>query len=139
MASPTRDMVRRAQERLEEWTLDGRDRAYEAFFEGADAALRDEELRLLDRIDSDLTRRGEPGLWGTDEYGIAAGDNVGGPQVVCTYHPEIPAEGYRGAGSLDEATREELNDLLWDYCERVAALVEADLDAFLGESRGDDR
>lgn len=131
-----RTAVRSAREHLEEWTFAARDRAFEEFFEGSDPVLSDEELALLDRIDSDLTRRGESGLWGADEYGIVAGNalEAGEPSVVCTYHPEIPYEGYRGEESLDEATREELNDKLWDYCERVADHVEDEFEEFREES-----
>jgi len=128
-----RETVQSVRERLEEWTVDARDRAYGELFEGADAVLTDEELRLLDRIDSDLTRRDGSGLWGADEYGIVAGSELGadGPRVVCTYHPEIPYEGFRGEDSLSESTREEFNDVLWEYCERVAAIIQDYLDAFL--------
>jgi len=135
MATPDteRAQLRRARTHLDEWTSRARDRAYAEFFEGPSPELTDEELRLLDRIDSDLTRRGGGGLWGTDEYGVVTGEVRGEkrPRVVCTYHPEIPYDGFRGEESLDEATREELNDVLWDYCERVAELLEEELDAFL--------
>ncbi|WP_255152464.1 DUF7539 family protein [Halorarius halobius] len=136
--SPTtddRETVRRARARLDEWVFEARDRAYAELFEGTDAAVSDAELRLLDRIDSDLTRRGEPGLWGVDEYGLVEGGvfDAGEPRVVCTYHPEIPYEGYRGEESLDEPTREQLNDALWEYCERVAALLQSEVDAFVDE------
>jgi hypothetical protein len=129
----SREDVRRARERLDSWTFDARDRAYSELFEGPDSALTDEELRMLDRVDSSLTRQEGDGLWGADEYGIVTG-GAGGreqPRVVCTYHPEIPYEAVRGEGSLDESTREEFNDVLWDYAERVAAILQADLDAFL--------
>lgn len=134
---PDRELVRRVREELDEWTFDARDRAYAALFEGADAVVTEEERRLLDRIDSDLARRSGEGLWTADEYGVVAGGASGadGPRVVCIYHPEIPDEGYRGAESLDEATREELNDVLWEYAERVAGLVQADVDAFLRRAR----
>jgi hypothetical protein len=133
-ATTSRERVQRAREQFEEWTFDARDRAYAELFEGADPVLTDEELQLLDRIDSALTRQNGRGLWGTDEYGTVAGDALGAaqPRVVCTYHSEIPSEGFRGEKSLGEATREELNGALWDYCERVAAIVQSDLDAFLG-------
>ncbi|MFD1647874.1 DUF7539 family protein [Haloarchaeobius litoreus] len=128
-----RETVRRARERLPEWTYEARDQAYTELFEGPDAALTDAELGELDRIDSDLTRRGEPGIWGADEYGIVhdGGVEPGELGVVCTYHPEIPYEGFRGEESLDEASREQYNDVLWTYCERVATYIQTDLDAFL--------
>lgn len=128
-----RETIRAARERLDEWTFEARDRAYGELFEGEDAALDEAEISLLDRIDSDLTRRGEPGIWGDDEYGIIAGGvfDSDRPRVVCTYHPEIPFEGYRGEDRLDEPERDRLNEVLWEYCERVAALVEDELDAFV--------
>lgn len=132
-STTSREIVRRAREQLEDWKFDARDRAYTELFEGANAVLTDEELRLIDHIDSDLTRQGESGLWGADDYGIVVGGGLEAEeaQVVCTYHPEIPYEGYRGERSLSESTREELNDVFWDYCERVAAFIQEDLDAFL--------
>jgi hypothetical protein len=128
-----RETVRRARERLDEWTYDARDRAFSELFEGADAAVTEEELALLDRIDADLTRRGEVGLWGADEYGVVVSGTPDAEElrVVCTYHPKIPFEGFRGEESLEESTREEFNDLLWDYCERVARHLQRDLEAFL--------
>ena len=138
-ANVGRESVRRAREHLEEWKFEARDRAYDERFDGPDAVVTDEELQLLDRIDSDLTRRSGEGLWDADEYAIvlAGGADAGDARVVCTYHPEIPYEGFRGEESLSEATREELNDVLWDYAERVATLVEADLETFLQTSRSE--
>lgn len=135
-SDPHREMLRRARERLEEWKFDARDRAFSELFEGDDAVLSEPELRLLDSIDSELTRRGGSGLWGADEYGIAAPGVLGVDEarIVCIYHPEIPYEGYRGEESVDEATREELNDVLWEYAERVASLMQDDLDAFLRDA-----
>ncbi|HKL28066.1 MAG TPA: hypothetical protein VJ898_02245 [Natrialbaceae archaeon] len=132
-----RTLLRRAREQLDAWTYEARDRAYTEFFEGPDRVLSDEELALLDRIDSDLTRRTGDGLWGGGEYGIVDGgaSDEDGAQVVCIYHPEIPYEGYRGEESLDESTREELNDVLWEYSERVASLIQAELDAFVRAHR----
>lgn len=127
-----RAIIRSAYEHFEEWKFAARDQAYTELFEGPNAVLTDEELQLLDRIDSDLTRQGSGGLWGADEYGIVLGVfGAEEPRVVCTYHPEIPYEGYRGTDSLSEATREELNDVLWDYCERVAEIIQDELDAFV--------
>lgn len=132
MSTTDRALLRRVREHLDEWTFDARDRAYADLFEGEDAVLTGEELRLLDRIDSDLARASGEGLWAADEYGIVGeSPDADGLQVVCIYHPAIPYEGYRGAGSVDEATREELNDVLWEYGERVAGHVQEDLDAFL--------
>lgn len=135
MATPgsERELLRRARERLEGWKFEARDRAYAEFFEGENPILTDSELQLLDRIDSDLTRQRGGGLWDTDEYGIVTPGvvNAEAPAIVCIYHPEIPYEGYRGEESLDDATREELNDVLWDYAERVASLIQDDLETFL--------
>jgi hypothetical protein len=133
-------MVRHARERLPEWVTDARSQVYAELFEGEDAVLDEEELRLLDRIDSDLTRRDGDGIWGADEYGIVVEGSldIDEPQVVCTYHPEIPYEGFRGEESLRESTRRELNDVLWDYSERVSLLVQADLDEFLRSNHPDE-
>ena len=125
--------LQRAREHLDGWIFEGRDRAYEELFEGPGAEASNEERRILDRIDSDLTRRAGNGIWGADEYTIVPSEvHAGeGPRVVCTVHPEIPGEGYRGEESLAESTRSELIDLLWDYCERVAELVQVEVDNFL--------
>lgn len=131
-----REGVRSAREHLDEWTVIARDRAFGEQFEGPNGVLTSEELSVLDRIDSALTRRGGVGVWGADEYGIVLNGlvEVETPRVVCTYHPTIPYERFRGAESLDESTREEFNDVLWDYSERVAELVQEELDAFLQSS-----
>lgn len=127
-----REQLRRARERLEEWKYDARSRAYGELFQGEHAALSAEDMALLDSIDSALTRRTGDGLWDADEYGIVTGGRDG-PEVICIYHPEIPSEGYRGEGSLDEATRERLNEVLWEYSEYVAGVIQEDLEAFLRE------
>ncbi|WP_254525500.1 DUF7539 family protein [Natrinema caseinilyticum] len=134
-----RQRLQRARAHLEEWKFDARDRAFTELFEGPDAALTDDELLVLDRIDSDLTRQDGVGLWDADEYGIVTGQPIDTSElrVVCTYHPEIPYEGFRGEESLDEATREELNDLLWNYCERVAEFIQTDLESFLESTQRD--
>ncbi|WP_455363932.1 DUF7539 family protein [Natronococcus wangiae] len=101
--------------------------------------MTDEELHLLDRIDSDLTRQDRIGSWNADEYGIVAGEIVDAeaPLVVCIYYPKIPYEGYQGEESLDEATREELNDVLWNYCGRVAEIILENLESVLESSETD--
>ncbi|MFC7046146.1 hypothetical protein ACFQH6_12645 [Halobacteriaceae archaeon GCM10025711] len=71
---------------------------------------------------------------GADSYGIVAGTTVSEEsefRVVCTYHPEIPYEDYRGEESLDEPERDAFNDVLWEYGERVAAHAQESLDAFV--------
>ena len=132
-----RALLEQARQRLDEWRYVARDRAYSEMFEGPDAVLSDAELRQLDRIDSRLAREIGEGLWGADEYGIiqngAAGNDLGF-RVVCTSHPGIPYEGYRGLQSLDEATREQFNDVLWDYCRQVAEYIQDQLDEFVRES-----
>ncbi|XVH33700.1 DUF7539 family protein (plasmid) [Haloferacaceae archaeon DSL9] len=137
VSTTDRQRLQRARAHLEAWKFDARGRAFTELFEEPNAVTTEEELQLLDRIDSDLTRREGIGLWDADEYGIVAGSvtESGTPLVVCTYHPEIPYEGYRGAERLDESTREELNGALWEYCERVAEVISADLEAFLESSR----
>ena len=135
--SNQRALLEQARQRLDEWRYVARDRAYSEMFERPGAVLSDAELRQLDRIDSRLAREIDEGLWGADEYGIiqnGAAGNDPGFRVVCTSHPGIPYEGYRGLQSLDEATREQFNDVLWDYCERVAALTQGELEAFLGRT-----
>lgn len=135
-----RQRLRRAREHLDDWVSDARVRAYEEVVEGTDPALSEADLRLLDRVDSDLRRAGGPGLWGGDEYGIVAtnlADEEETPPVVCTYHPQIPSEAYAGPERLDDPTRDRLNDVLWDYCERVAAHVQNRLDAFFASATED--
>jgi len=127
-----REQLRRAREHLEEWKYDARSRAYGELFEGDHAALSAADLALLDSIDSALTRRTGDGLWDADEYGVVAGGRDG-PEVICIYHPEIPSEGYRGEGSLSAVTRERLNEVLWEYSEYVASVIQEDLEAFLRE------
>lgn len=135
-----RERLRRAREQLDAWTADARRQAYTELFEGSDARLSESDRRTLDRIDSALTREDGVGVWAADEYGIAASAQVGPdePTVVCVSHPELPFEGVRGAGSLSDSVRDRLNDALWDYAERVAELLQDDLDAYLREARRDD-
>jgi len=129
-----RERLQQARDRLPEWIVSARDQAYEDLFEGANPVLGEAELGQLDRLDSELSRTRGRGLWGEAEYGIiqtGLADEETSPRVVCTYHPEIPYEGIRGESSLDEATREELNDILWEYSERVADHLQQQLDRFL--------
>lgn len=137
MTPTDRELLRRARARLDAWTYDARDRAFTDLFEGEDPLLGPDDLAEIDRIDSALVRETGTGLWGADEYGIVAADTLGveSPQVVTVYHPEIPDEGYHGRESLDEERREQLNDALWKYAERVATYLGEDLDAFLRRAR----
>ncbi|WP_435320801.1 DUF7539 family protein [Haloarchaeobius sp. TZWSO28] len=130
---PDRSLLRRAREQLDRWVFDGRDRAFTDLFDGPDAVVTGTELHQLDRIDSALSRQTGLGIWGSDEYGIITGQDLDEVplRVVCTLHPEIPGEGYRGEHSLDEATRGQFNDVLFEYCERVAAYSQTDLERFL--------
>lgn len=127
-----RELVRAARELLDDWLFEARDEAYADFFEGEDPVLTEAELGELDHLDSVLSRQDAEGLWGVDRYGIVPGSSLGRvkPRVVCIYHPEIPGEGYQGVESLAESTREQYNDVLWQYAERVAELLQDRLDAY---------
>lgn len=134
-----RQLVRDVRDRLDEWVAGARAEAFEAFFAGEDAVLTEAELGDLDRIDSEMSRQNRDGLWGTDQYGIVASgviDDEAPPAVVCVYHPEVPEDFvYDGPGGIDDETEERLNDALWDYCERVADLVQSDLDEYVEAAR----
>lgn len=137
-ANDRRELLQLARGRLDEWLYVAREEAHSDLFEGEDAILDAEELALLDRLDEDLTEWTGEGLWGADEYGIVETGAVNGEaglRVVCTAHPQIPYEGYRGAESVDESTREELNDVVWEFCERVAENAQAELDRFVVAAR----
>jgi len=114
--------------------------AYTELFEGDDPLLSPEEVRLLDALDSELEREGGDGVWGTDQYGIhTAGTSSSDPPlgVVCVYHPQITKDSVlRGADDLDDETEERLNAALWQYSERVATLIEAELDELVRQTRG---
>ena len=130
-----RQLVLRARSRLEEWTNDARRRAYAELFEGDEPLLAARELRLLDSLDSALERGGGDGIWGTDQYGIhtagmsSSNESLG---VVCVYHPQITSDSVLrvvdGFEDLDDQTEERLNAALWTYSERVATLIERELD-----------
>ena len=55
--------------------------------------------------------------------------------MVCTDRPEVPEEGVRGRGSLDEATREEPDDPPWNSPERVTDRLQSELDTSLRDER----
>jgi hypothetical protein len=132
-----RQLVAQVSESIGGWTYEARERAYDALFDGPAAVVTPEERRRLDAIDADLSRRGDAGLWGTDEYELAVtGASNGHLRVVCTHHPEIPYDGFRGSRSLDEATREQFNDLLWDYCELVVGTLQERVDEFVQSANG---
>jgi len=135
-----RQLVLQARSHLTEWTNSARTTAYEELFEGEEPLLTEEELRLLDALDSELERQGGDGVWGTDQYGIhtagsASTDAALG--VVCVYHPQITRDSVlRGADDIDDETEERLNAALWRYSERVATLVEKELHDFLRRTQG---
>ena len=134
-----RQLVVRARSQLDRWTNSARTEAYAELFEGDDPILSPEEVRLLDALDSELERQGGDGVWGTDQYGIhtaGTGSSDTSLGVVCVYHPQITRDSVlRGADDLDDETEERLNAALWRYSERVATLVEDELDEFVRRRR----
>ena len=130
-----RQLVLRARSQLDQWTKRARMEAYTELFEGDDPILPPEEVQLLDALDSELERQGGDGVWGTDQYGIhtsGASNPESSLGVVCVYHPQITKDSVlRGADDLDDETEERLNAALWQYSERVATLIEAQLDEFV--------
>ena len=134
-----RQLVVRARSNLDRWTRSARSEAYAELFEGDDPILSPEEVHLLDALDSELERRGGDGVWGTDRYGIhTAGTGSPGTSlgVVCVYHPQITQDSVlRGGDDLDDETEERLNAALWRYSERVAALIEDELEEFIRRTR----
>lgn len=128
------ELLETVRDRLDGWLYRAKERAFEELFEGPDALLTDEERRLLDGVDSRLSRRTGQGLWNADEYGIVATgtlDEENTPRVVCTAHPRLPEEVYPGEGTLDAALRERLNDALWQYSQRVTELAQQELTEFV--------
>ena len=134
-----RQLVLRARSHLEQWTNSARTEAYAELFEGDDPILTDEELRLLDALDSALERQGGDGVWGTDQYGIHTAGTTSSDTslgVVCVYHPQITKDSVlRGGDDLNDETEERLNAALWRYSERVATLIEDELDEFIRRTR----
>ncbi|MDS0295273.1 DUF7539 family protein [Halogeometricum luteum] len=130
-----RQLVLRARSQLDQWTKRARMEAYAELFEGDNPVLSRDEVRLLDALDSELEREGGDGVWGTDQYGIhTAGTSSSDTSlgVVCVYHPQITKDSVlRGADDLDDETEERLNAALWKYSERVATLIERELDEFI--------
>lgn len=131
-----RQLILEARANLERWTNGARTDAYEQLFEGDEPILSAEDRQLLDALDSVLERQGGDGIWGTDQYGIVtSADTIGDAKlgVVCVFHPQITADSVlRGADDLDDETEERLNAALWTYSERVATLIERELDAYVG-------
>ncbi len=129
-----RELLAEVRDRLDGWLYRSRADAFSELFDGPDAKLSDEELQLLDRLDSRWSREHGQGLWDADEYAVVPTgtmDEESAPQVVCTTHPRLPEEGYPGVETLDAETRERLNDALWEYAERVVELTQQELDEFV--------
>ncbi len=135
-----RQLVIEAESQLEQWTNGARTEAYAELFDGEDSVLTAEEIRLLDAIDSTMERRGGDGVWGTDQYGFhtaGTGSSDRSVGVVCVFHPRITRDSVlRGVDDLDDETEERLNAVLWRYGERVAALIEDELDEYVRRRRG---
>jgi hypothetical protein len=134
-----RQLIIHARSQLDQWTKSARREAYVDLFEGDDPLLSPEEMQLLDALDSELEREGGDGVWGTDQYGIhTAGTSSSATAlgVVCVYHPQITEDSVLyGADDLDDETEERLNAALWQYSNRVATLIEAELDEFVSQSQ----
>ncbi|WP_224270554.1 DUF7539 family protein [Haloprofundus salinisoli] len=134
-----RQLVVELRSQLEEWTNTARREAYTELFEGDDPLLTAEELQVLDSFDSAMERAGGDGIWGTDQYGIhtaGTGSSDASLGVVCVYHPQITGDSVlRGQDDVDDETEERINAALWTYSERVAELIERELDAYV-ERRG---
>ncbi|OVE85534.1 DUF7539 family protein [Natronolimnobius baerhuensis] len=134
-----RQLVVRARSQLEQWTNGARTAAYRELFEGNDPILSPDELHRLDAFDSALERHGGDGVWGTDQYGIHTGGPTGSDTalgVVCVYHPQITDDSVlRGGDGIDDDLEERLNAALWQYGERVATLIDDELEAFVRETQ----
>ena len=129
-----RALLEEVRDRLDGWLYRSKGRAFSELFEGDDALLSEEELRLLDRLDSQLSREQGRGLWDGDDYGVVPTgtiDEESTPRVVCTTYPRLPREGYPGAETLDATTRKKLDDALWEYSQRVVELAQQDLEEFV--------
>ncbi|WP_224448211.1 DUF7539 family protein [Haloprofundus salilacus] len=134
-----RQLVVEVRSQLEQWTNSARREAYAELFEGDDPLLTAEERQFLDSFDSAMERAGGDGIWGTDQYGVhtaGTGSSDTSLGVVCVYHPQITDDSVlRGQDGLDDETEERINAALWTYSERVAELVERELDAYV-EQKG---
>lgn len=134
-----RQLVLRARSRLDEWTNTARIQAYAELFEGDDAVLSSDEIRLLDALDSAMERQGGDGVWGTDQYGIHTAGTTSSNRsvgIVCVYHPQITKDSVlQGPDQLDDETEERLNAALWQYSERVSTLIEEELDEFVHQTQ----
>lgn len=52
------------------------------------------------------------------------------------YHPQITEDSVlQGEGGLNDETEERLNAALWRYSERVATLIEEELDEFIRQTQ----
>lgn len=135
-----RQIVIEAESQLEQWTNGARTAAYAELFNSEDSILTAEEIRLLDAIDSEMERQGGDGVWGTDKYGIHTAGTTSSERsvgIVCVYHPRITRDSVlRGVDDLDDETEERLNAALWRYSERVATLIEDELDEYVRRREG---
>ena len=133
-----RQLVLQARSHLEEWANSARTQAYTELFEGEDPLLTPEEMQRLDSLDSAMEREGGDGVWGTDQYGIypaSPSGSDGSIGVVCVYHPQITTDSVlRGDDGIDDETEERLNTVLWQYSERVSALIGEQLDEFADQT-----
>lgn len=121
------------------WTSAARRQAYEELFVGEDRILSSDDVRVLEAVDSELERQGGDGVWGTDEYGIHSTGPSSGEHslgVVCVFHPQSTSDSaLQGQDELDDGTEERLNVALWQYSERVAALIETRIEKFCRETQ----
>lgn len=128
------ELLEEVRDRLDGWLYRSKERAFAELFEGDDALLTQDEVQLLDGLDSRLSRERGQGLWDADDYGIiptGTMDEESTPRVVCTTHPQLPEDGYPGEGTLDAETQKKLNDALWEYSQRVVELTQQELDEFV--------
>lgn len=52
------------------------------------------------------------------------------------YHPQITSDSVlQGSDDLDDETEERLNTALWRYSERVATLIEEELEEFIRQTQ----
>lgn len=130
-----RQLIREIRGRLDGWLFEAREEAYRELFEGPDAVLTEDELLILDRLDSRLSRAEGRGLWGVDEYAIiptGSMDEESAPRVVCTNHPQVPEDLPRA--EAQPGLRTKLNETLWEYCQRVVEIAQQRLEEFVWSS-----
>ncbi len=128
-----REFLSEIRSKLDEWIHEAKNHAFEEIFENPKTEISEKELRLLDKIDSHLTRENGEGIWDSDRYGIIDTNIKENrePQVVCTKHPQIPEYTFQKEGWADMETRKKLNDLLWEYSERVLEITQQKLERYI--------